>query len=189
MEVNRGKFRIQLVFTLLSVSTVALFLAEIVIGSVHVPFTAFLDYITGNALPGKYNSIIASFRLPKAITGLLSGAALAVSGLQMQTVFRNPMAGPYVLGISSGASLGVAVFLMGFSNFAASAGLLGNLALSGAAWLGAFVTLLIILFVAFRLRNVVTILILGMMFGSGINAVVNILQYFSPEGQVKAYVV
>lgn len=164
-------------------------MAELFWGSVHVPFSAFLDYLSGNNLPAKYNSIITSFRLPKALTGLLSGAALAVSGLQMQTVFRNPMAGPYVLGISSGASLGVALLLMGYGSLAASAGFLGNLALSGAAWIGAFITLLIILFVAFRLRNVVTILILGMMFGAGINAVVNILQYFSPESQVKSYIV
>lgn len=168
---------------------ILLFLAELLLGSVNIPLAAVWKTLTGHPLKDEWLVIITEFRLPKAITGLLAGAGLAVSGLQMQTIFRNPMAGPYVLGISSGASLGVALLLMGAGTFAANLDIWKNLALSGAAWVGSFSILLLILAVSFRLRNVVTILILGMMFGAGISAIVNILQYFSPETEVKAFVV
>jgi iron complex transport system permease protein len=131
------------------------------------------------------------FRLPRAVTAALVGIALSVSGLQMQTVFRNPLAGPYVLGISSGASLGVALVVLGFSGYFA-----GNVfsvsnswLLVTAAWLGSASVLLVILLVSFRVRDIMTLLILGIMFASGISAIISILQYFSGESALKAFVI
>lgn len=131
------------------------------------------------------------FRLPKAITALSVGIALSVSGLVMQTLFRNPLAGPYVLGVSSGASLGVALVILGFSSGLVSAGLqgLGNWILVAAAWTGAGAVMLLIMAISARIRDITTILILGMMIGSGLSAVVSILQYFSSESMLKAYVI
>lgn len=132
--------------------------------------------------------IVRMFRLPKAVVAVLCGAALGASGLQMQTLFRNPLAGPYVLGISSGASLGVALFLMG-------APLLGfgtvafNLGMAGAAWIGAALIFLLIVSVSRRVRDIMVVLILGVMFGSVASAAVEIMQYFSTESSVKSYVV
>ena len=112
---------------------------------------------------------------------LLAGAALSVSGLQMQTLFRNPLAGPYVLGISSGASLGVALVVL--------AGVGSSIGIAGAAWLGAAVVLLVIAAVGHRIKDIMVILILGMMFSSGVSAVVQILQYLSKEEALKAFVI
>lgn len=108
-------------------------------------------------------------------------AALSVSGLQMQTLFRNPLAGPYVLGISSGASLGVALVVL--------AGVGSSIGIAGAAWLGAAVVLLVIAAVGHRIKDIMVILILGMMFSSGVSAVVQILQYLSKEEALKAFVI
>ena len=112
---------------------------------------------------------------------LLAGAALSVSGLQMQTLFRNPLAGPYVLGISSGASLGVALVVL--------AGIGSSIGIAGAAWVGAAVVLLVITAVGQRIKDIMVILILGMMFSSGVGAVVQILQYLSKEESLKAFVI
>ncbi len=111
----------------------------------------------------------------------MAGAALSVSGLQMQTLFRNPLAGPYVLGISSGASLGVALVVL--------AGIGSSIGIAGAAWLGAAVVLLVIAAVGHRIKDIMVILILGMMFSSGVSAVVQILQYLSKEESLKAFVI
>lgn len=111
----------------------------------------------------------------------MAGAALSVSGLQMQTLFRNPLAGPYVLGISSGASLGVALVVL--------AGIGSSIGIAGAAWVGAAVVLLVITAVGQRIKDIMVILILGMMFSSGVGAVVQILQYLSKEESLKAFVI
>ncbi len=131
------------------------------------------------------------FRLPRAITAIIVGIALSVSGLQMQTVFRNPLAGPYVLGISSGASLGVALVVLGFSAYFKNDVFFisGNWLLVTAAWFGSFAVLLLILLVSFRVRNIMTLLILGIMLASGISAIISILQYFSGESALKAFVI
>jgi iron complex transport system permease protein len=133
-------------------------------------------------------NIILNIRLVKAIVALLAGAALAVSGLQMQTLFRNPLAGPYVLGISSGASLGVALFilatpLLGIS-FSMSA-----IGTAGAAWIGSAAALLLVAVVGRRIKDIMVILILGMMLSSGVSAIVQILQYLSREDSLKAFVI
>lgn len=135
----------------------------------------------GRRLPADYGEIVLNIRLIKAVVALLAGAALSVSGLQMQTLFRNPLAGPYVLGISSGASLGVALVVL--------AGVGSSIGIAGAAWLGAAVVLLVIAAVGHRIKDIMVILILGMMFSSGVSAVVQILQYLSKEEALKAFVI
>ncbi len=131
-------------------------------------------------------------RLVKAVVAVAAGMALSVSGLQMQTLFRNPLAGPYVLGISSGASLGVALFILGAPLFGAAAGgggPMASLGMAGAAWVGSASILLVIAAVSRRIRDIMVILILGMMFSSGVGAVVQILQYLSREEALKSFVI
>ncbi|MEA3316709.1 MAG: iron ABC transporter permease, partial [Bacteroidota bacterium] len=129
--------------------------------------------------------------VPKALTALAAGVGLSISGLQMQTVFKNPLAGPYVLGISAGASLGVAILLLGFSGIfiATSFSVINNWLIVIAAWIGSGLILFIILAVSMRVKDIMTILILGIMFGSATTAIVSILQYFSNESQLKAFIV
>ena len=137
--------------------------------------------MTGGDCPRATAKIILNIRLIKAVVALLAGAALSVSGLQMQTLFRNPLAGPYVLGISSGASLGVAlVVLAGFGS---------SIGIAGAAWLGAALVLVVIAAVGHRIKDIMVILILGMMFSSGIGAVVQILQYVANDESLKMFVI
>jgi iron complex transport system permease protein len=135
--------------------------------------------------------IIREFRLPKAITAVLAGVSLSASGLLMQTIFRNPLAGPYVLGISAGASLGVAILILGVS-FIPGIVITSSVESWGgilAGWLGAAIILFVILIVTVRIRDIMTILILGIMFGSATSALVSILQYFSPKSELKSYVI
>jgi iron complex transport system permease protein len=134
---------------------------------------------------------VLDFRLPKALTAVFTGAALSLSGLQMQTVFRNPLAGPYVLGISAGATLGVALFVLGFSS-AFAFGIFsstGAWSLALVAWAGSFLVMLLVLYVSARVNDIMTLLILGILFTSAVTAVVSILQYFSNESMLKAFVI
>lgn len=172
--------------------TIILFVADILVGSVEISFSDVVSVLFGRGdLDSNWSVIIFHFRLPKALTAILAGAALSVSGLQMQTIFRNPLAGPYVLGISAGAGLGVALLLMG-AVFLSSIGLNfvgGNFIIAFAAWIGAAFILLIILAVSARIKDVMTVLILGILFGSAASAVVNILQYFSDAAMLKSFVI
>jgi iron complex transport system permease protein len=132
------------------------------------------------------SDIILKIRLLKAITALFAGAALAAGGLEMQTLFRNPLAGPYVLGVSSGAGLGVALFLLGAPLLGvAGHSFVRSLGVAGAAWLGSA----LVLAVSRRIKDIMVILILGMMLGSGISSVVEILQYLSSEAALKSFVI
>jgi iron complex transport system permease protein len=162
------------------------------LGSVNIPVKeVFRVIFTGEADRPEYLTIIYKFRIPKAITALFAGFALSVSGLQMQTIFRNPLAGPYVLGISAGASLGVAILVMGISSFTivSQVGAIGNWMIVISAWLGSGLILFLILVVSLRVKDIMTILILGIMFGSATSAIVSILQYFSNESMLKAFIV
>lgn len=170
-----------ILFTALSVLTVGLFLLDLAVGAVAVPLGDVWAALTGGDCPRTTAKIVLNIRLIKAVVALLAGAALSVSGLQMQTLFRNPLAGPYVLGISSGASLGVALVVL--------AGVGSSIGIAGAAWLGAAVVLLVIAAVGHRIKDIMVILILGMMFSSGVSAVVQILQYLSKEEALKAFVI
>lgn len=170
---------------------IVLFFTDILAGSVFIPIKDVFHALTGNAVSPEHKTIILSFRLPKALTAVLTGAALSISGLQMQTIFRNPLAGPYVLGISSGASLGVAVLILGYSSVFSISLIsgLGNWSVVAAAWIGAGLILFLVLIVSVRIKNVITILILGIMFGAAVSSIVNILQYFSDESLLKSFVV
>lgn len=182
--------RNSLLFILLSAATVALFVLDIVLGSVRVPASEIAAYFTWRDVDPVTSVLISSFRLPKAATALLAGAALSASGLQMQTLFRNPLAGPYVLGISSGASLGVSLFLLGapVAGIAMGSELVRNIGVAGAAWIGAAAILAVIFAASSRVKDIMAILILGMMIGSGATAIVNILQFLSPDAALKSFV-
>ena len=182
--------RTAFLFTALALLTVALFTADLLVGSVAVAPADIWAALTGGDCDPAIRDIILRIRLLKAVTALLAGAALAASGLQMQTLFRNPLAGPYVLGISSGAGLGVALFLLGAPLLGVSAhSFVQSLGIAGAAWLGAALVLLVVMAVSRRIKDIMVILILGMMFGSGISSVVEILQYLSSEAALKSFVI
>ena len=182
--------RTAILFTVLSLLTAALFTADLLVGSVAVALRDIWAALTGGSCDPAVRDIILKIRLLKAVTALFAGAALAASGLQMQTLFRNPLAGPYVLGISSGAGLGVALFLLGAPLLGVSAhSFVQSLGIAGAAWLGAALVLLIVMAVSRRIKDIMVILILGMMFGSGVSSVVEILQYLSSEAALKSFVV
>jgi len=167
------------------------FLAVLFTGNVRIPLSDITGILfTGQNATDEWITIIREFRLPKAVTAILAGTALSVSGLQMQTVFRNPLAGPYVLGISAGASLGVAVMMMGAGITAGFiAGMASNWMLVLAAFLGASAVLFLIFVVSLRIRDVMTILILGIMFGSITTSLISVLQYFSNEHLLKSFTV
>ena len=182
--------RTAFLFTALALLTVALFTADLLVGSVAVAPADIWAALTGGDCDPAIRDIILRIRLLKAVTALLAGAALAASGLQMQTLFRNPLAGPYVLGISSGAGLGVALFLLGAPLLGVSAhSFVQSLGIAGAAWLGAALVLLVVMAVSRRIKDIMVILILGMMLGSGISSVVEILQYLSSEAALKSFVI
>lgn len=169
------------------------FILSLAFGSVRIPLDQVLTIIFGGeATRATWSTIVYDFRLPKALTATLAGAALGVSGLQMQTLFRNPLADPFVLGVSSGASLGVALVILtiGAANttLLAVAGLLGNLSLVAAACLGAGAVLALVLTLARRVQSSVTLLILGLMIGYLTSAVVSLLLYFSIAERIQAYI-
>ena len=178
---------IYLVLTLLLVGS---FFAVLFTGSVRIPLTDVTEILfTGQSSTEQWIKIIREFRLPKAITAILAGMALSVSGLQMQAIFRNPLAGPYVLGISAGATLGVAIMTMGMNMTGYLTGMAGNWMTVFAAFMGASLVLFLIFLVSLRIRDVMTILILGIMFGSIITSLISILQYFSNESVLKSFTV
>lgn len=182
--------RSTILFCILSALVVLLFAADIAVGSVNISLSDIWAALTGGECDAVTARIIIDIRLMKAIIAILAGAALSVSGLQMQTLFRNPLAGPYVLGVSSGASLGVALFILGapLLGFTASP-LLTTLGTAGAAWLGAAAILALVAAVSRRIKDIMVILILGMMIGSAVSAIVQILQYLSNEEALKSFIV
>ena len=182
--------RQRILFLLFGVLAAVLFVVDLSVGAVPIPIREVLAALTGSGNDPVTTKIILNIRLLKAVVALLAGAALAVSGLQMQTLFRNPLAGPYVLGISSGAGLGVALFLLGAPLLGVSAhSFVQSLGIAGAAWLGAALVLLVVMAVSRRIKDIMVILILGMMFGSGISSIVEILQYLSSEAALKSFVI
>lgn len=179
-----------ILFTLFSLLLLILFAADMMVGSVGISGQEVWSALTGGEVDAIKAKIIIDVRLVKAIVALMAGAALAVSGLQMQTLFRNPLAGPYVLGVSSGASLGVALFILGAPLLGAGLSpMLSSLGVAGAAWAGAALTLSLVAAVSRRIKDIMVILILGMMIGSAVSAVVQILQYMSNEEALKSFVV
>ncbi|MDE6383426.1 MAG: iron ABC transporter permease [Paramuribaculum sp.] len=169
------------IFIILGTATLALFAIDLMVGASSITPAEVWAALTGGECATATAKIVINIRLIKAVVALLAGAALAVSGLQMQTLFRNPLAGPYVLGISSGASLGVALVVL--------SGVGSSLGIAGAAWIGAAAVLVIIGAVAQRIKDIMVILILGMMFSSGVSAIVQILQYLSNNEALKSFVI
>lgn len=177
-------------FTALALLIVVLFTLDLAVGSVSIPLREVWASLTGGEVAASTVKIVRSIRLVKAVVALLAGAALAVSGLQMQTLFRNPLAGPYVLGISSGASFGVALLLLGAPLLGlGGSSLISSFGMAGAAWVGAAIILTLVAVLSRRIKDIMVILILGMMCSSGIDAVVQILQYLSSEGALKSFVI
>lgn len=178
-------------FTVLFIALVAGFLVNLSTGSVAIPLDQIISVFIGKgAAKESWQFILMDYRLPKAVTAMLAGGGLAVSGLLMQTLFRNPLAGPFVLGLSSGASLGVAILILGASAFGGFFGtvLLGQWSLVVASALGSFLVLLAVLAVTFRIKDTMAILIIGLMFGSVTTAVVSVLSYFSNAEQLQQYI-
>ena len=177
-------------FILLSLLLVILFFLDLLIGSVHIPLRDILGAIMGADIDPATRLIVLDIRLIKAVVAILTGMALSVSGLQMQTLFRNPLAGPYVLGINSGASLGVALFILGMPLLGiATNSTLSSIGTAGAAWLGSALILAFVASVSTRIKDIMVILILGMMISSGVSAVVQILQNLSNEEALKSFVI
>ena len=178
-------------FLALALTLVLCFFVNISLGSVSIPLKAvFNSLINSNIEQQSWHHIILNYRLPKAITAIIVGSGLGISGLLMQTLFRNPLAGPFVLGISSGASLGVAIVILGSGVFG---GVLASLFVSKwgiviAASLGSFLVLLAVLMVSIRVRDTMAILIIGLMFASITAAIVSVLSYFGSAEQLQQYV-
>ena len=159
-------------------------------GSVSIPFKEiFYTLIGDTSIKDSWQTIVLDFRVPKAITAILVGSGLSICGLLMQTLFRNPLAGPFVLGISSGASLGVALLILGSSIFGGFflTSSISNWSLAIAASLGAFLVLFAVIMAANSIRNTMSILIIGLMFGSLTAAVIAVLVYFSEATQIQQY--
>jgi len=172
---------------LMPVILILAFIADISFGSVFIPLKSVLNILLGNEEKTTWTNIIIHYRIPKALTGILAGTALGLSGLKMQSYFRNPLAGPFVLGISSGASLGVALLVM-------AGGLIGSSFISTNSWLaiaaaslGAGLVLLLVVLISLKIKDTVTILIIGLMVGSITGAVVGILQFFSSGEEIQIY--
>lgn len=182
--------RQRILFTLLSAAVIVLFAVDLSVGSVNISLRDIWATLTGGDVDTMTRDIVVKIRLTKAVMAVITGASLAAAGLQMQTLFRNPLAGPYVLGISSGAGLGVSLFLLGAPIFGIThSPFVQSIGVAGAAWIGSALILLLIMVVSRRIKDIMVILILGMMFGSGISSVVEILQYMSNEAALKSFVV
>ncbi|MFS4483208.1 FecCD family ABC transporter permease [Hyunsoonleella sp. 2307UL5-6] len=181
----------KLPFTILLVLLLVCFFVNISLGSVSIPIKAIFSSLIGQTPQQEtWQDIIFIYRLPKAITAIIVGSGLGISGLLMQTLFRNPLAGPFVLGISSGASLGVALVLLGSGIFG---GVLASLLVSKwgiviAASVGSFLVLLAVLAVSLKVRDTMAILIIGLMFASITAAIVSVLSYFGSAEQLQQYI-
>ena len=178
-----------------------LFVLNLLLGTVKIPISEIFsillspltDGVADAGISTVHANIIWSSRVPQALTALMAGAGLAVSGLQMQTVFHNPLAGPSVLGISNGASLGVALVVLMSGSLGGVAlshlGYLGDVAMSIAAIMGSLAVMSLIVWMAQRVQSGVTLLIIGVMIGYLANAIIGVLKFFSNEEDIKAYVV
>ncbi len=179
------------VFIGIAVLLLICFIANISLGSVIIPWLDTLSSLVGGSVEKEsWRHIIINYRLPKALIAIIVGSGLGISGLLMQTLFRNPLAGPFVLGISSGATLGVALLILGSAFFgtALSGFLISKWGLVIAACIGSILVLFAVMLVSTRVRDTMAILIIGLMFGSITAAIVSVLSYFAPADQLQRYV-
>ena len=177
-------------FLLLFLVLILFLTINISYGSVNIPFKdIFTSIFKNESTKETWNYIVLNYRVPKAITAILVGSGLAISGLLMQTLFRNPLAGPYVLGISSGASLGVAILILGSSILGGSFLIMAqsSIFLTIAASVGSFIVLFAVMIVAKQVKNTMTILIIGLMFSSLTAAIISVLAYFSSAENLQQY--
>lgn len=194
MTLSRPKSSAAICFSLLGVAIIFLGVANILLGSVSIPAADILSILLGDESASRvWRTIILKSRLPQALTAVMAGAGLAVSGLLMQTVFRNPLAGPSVLGISSGASLGVAFVVLLSGSIGGIAlsklGAVGEITTTFAAILGSLLVLALIALAARKVHGNVTLLIMGVMIGYVANAIIGVLKFFSAEEDIRAYVI
>jgi len=175
-------------FTVLGLLLVLLVFMSLYLGSVKIGIGELFQILSGADLDKSF--VIWKLRMPKTLLAILSGISLALSGLYMQSVFRNPLAGPYVLGISSGSSLGVALVILGASLFGGMGlNLIANLSISFAAFIGAFLVLGLVLIASRWIKDSLSILIIGLMMGSFSSAIVALMSYFSPAENLKKYLI
>lgn len=191
---NKKRHKTPLIFLLGATILILMLLLNLGIGSVKIPLNEVCNILTyGECDNIIWQNIIWKSRIPQALTSLLAGAGLAVSGLQMQTIFRNPIAGPSVLGISSGASLGVAFAVLLSGNFAGIAlsniGTAGEMAITISAIIGSLCVMALVVFVSQHVRGNVTLLIIGVMIGHIANAIIGVLKYLSVEEEIRTYVI
>ena len=188
---NKDKLHNILLFAILLTVSVLLAVWDFFTGSVHLSFSLVQDWFSGNLdINNPTLILIREFRITRVVSAILAGAALSLSGLLMQTIFRNPLAGPYVLGISSGAGLGVAVLVLG------AGALIPSMPSAPPAWLsvmaaaaGAALVMFIILVASFRVKDIFYVLILGILIGAVVAAMINLLQFFASDVNVKSFVV
>jgi iron complex transport system permease protein len=172
----------------------AVFILDLILGSLMIPIGSVVAILLGNHdVPEGWRQIVMLFRLPRALTAMLAGAALGIAGLKMQTLFRNPLADPFVLGISSGAGLGVALIVLaangaGWSALLARTGIIGNASIILAAIIGAAIVMGIVLSVAHKVESSLTLLIVGLMFGYIASSMVSVLMQFSEAHQMQNYI-
>ncbi|MBQ6613290.1 MAG: iron ABC transporter permease [Alistipes sp.] len=177
-------------FVLLTLMSIAAAFGDLLLGTTSIPLDEVWRVIVGSSENANYVKIITELRLPKIIVAVLAGMALSASGLEMQTLFRNPLAGPYVLGINSGASLGVALFTLALPILGGLSGsMFMRLGITGVAWIGSALILMLVMLLSRKIKSVSTILIIGMMLGSAISAIVGVLQYVGSEESLKTFVV
>ncbi|NVK52646.1 MAG: iron ABC transporter permease [Flavobacteriaceae bacterium] len=178
-------------FVILTGLLIILFILNISVGSVSIPTKDIFSIILGDeSIKNSWKDIILTIRLPKAITAILIGTSLSISGLLMQTLFRNPLAGPFVLGISSGASLGVALLILGSTAFGGYflTSTFSSWSIAIASSIGSFLVLSAVIIAANKVKNTMSILIIGLMFGSFTAAIISILSYFSEAAQIQQYI-
>lgn len=181
--------RTTIMFVVLAALTVLLLLVDIGAGSVKLSIGEVADALLGRGDNPATTKIVVDIRLTKGIVAIIAGIALSVSGLQMQTLFRNPLAGPYVLGVSSGASLAVALFILGAPLTGGLSATAASLGMTGAALVGSAVVLALIAVAGRHIKDIMVVLILGMMVSSAISAIVQILQYMSSDEALKSFVI
>jgi iron complex transport system permease protein len=175
------------IFTLLIIALILLAVADVLIGSVSIPLEDFMNLLKGEENSEVFNFIVLQSRIPKALTAVLCGASLSLAGLLMQTLFRNPLAGPYLLGISSGAGLGVALLVMGAGVIGIS--LSSQLSFNAAEIGGSLAMMTILFVVSFKVKDIMTLLIFGVMMGSIATAIIGLIQFFTSAFQLKSFII
>ncbi len=186
--------REKILFATLAAFALVLFVANLMTGDMKLSFAQIWNSIMGTEAEAMVREVVIKLRLTRALVALVAGAALTVAGLQMQTIFRNPLAEPYLLGVSAGAGLGVSIYLLGISLFTALFGVgvaasVQSFGIAGAAWCGSMAVMLLMIVVSHKVKDIMIVLVLGMMLGSAISSIVMILQYLSEESALKAFVI